>query len=250
MSPLTISIIVFACVLGGGLLGVFLHRLLPDHHLSPETKEVVRLGMGLVATTVALVLGLLVASAKGFYDTQSAEITQFSANMVVLDRVLAHYGPESAVARSALRSLAAGQIERMELPDDSSVNDSYRGAHKGEVVFDKIQELAPKDDNQRSLRAQATSVTIQLGQTRWLMFEQRTVPVPRLLLVMLVSWLAVLFISFGLYASPNLTVVVSLFFSALAVSGAIFLILAMYHPFVLIRVSVAPLRAALAQLGQ
>jgi hypothetical protein len=146
----------------------------------------------------------LVASAKGFYDSQSAEITQFSANMVVLDRVLAHYGPESEVARSALRSLAAGQIERMERPDDSSVNDSYRGAHKGEVVFDKIQELAPKDDNQRSLRAQATSVAIQLCQTRWLMFEQRTVPVPRLLLAMLVSWLAVLFISFGLYASPTL----------------------------------------------
>jgi hypothetical protein len=90
MSPVTISIIVFACVFGGGLLGVFLHRLLPDQHLSPETKEVVRLGMGLVATTVALVLGLLVASAKGFYDTQNAEITQFSANIVVLDRVLAH----------------------------------------------------------------------------------------------------------------------------------------------------------------
>ena len=206
--------------------------------------------MGLVATTVALVLGLLVASAKGFYDTQSAEITQFSANMVVLDRVLAHSGPESAEARSALRNLAVRQIEFVALPDDSSGTDSRGGTQKGEVVLDKIQELSPKDDNQRSLRAQATNVAIQLGQTRWLMFEQRTVPVPRLLLVMLVSWLAVLFISFGLYASPNLTVVVSLFFSALAVSGAIFLILAMYHPFGLIRVSGDPLRAAVAQLGQ
>ena len=206
--------------------------------------------MGLVATTVALVLGLLVASAKGFYDTQSAEITQFSANMVVLDRVLAHSGPESAEARSALRNLAVRQIEFVALPDDSSGTDSRGGTQKGEVVLDKIQELSPKDDNQPSLRAQATSVAIQLGQTRWLMFEQRTVPVPRLLLVMLVSWLAVLFISFGLYASPNLTVVVSLFFSALAVSGAIFLILAMYHPFGLIRVSGDPLRAAVAQLGQ
>jgi hypothetical protein len=203
-----------------------------------------------VATTVALVLGLLVASAKGFYDTQSAEITQFSANMVVLDRVLAHSGPESAEARSALRNLAVRQIEFVALPDDSSGTDSRGGTQKGEVVLDKIQELSPKDDNQPSLRAQATSVAIQLGQTRWLMFEQRTVPVPRLLLVMLVSWLAVLFISFGLYASPNLTVVVSLFFSALAVSGAIFLILAMYHPFGLIRVSGDPLRAAVAQLGQ
>jgi hypothetical protein len=206
--------------------------------------------VGLVATTVALVLGLLVASAKGFYDTQSAEITQFSANMVVLDRVLAHSGPESAEARSALRNLAVRQIEFVALPDDSSGTDSRGGTQKGEVVLDKIQELSPKDDNQPSLRAQATSVAIQLGQTRWLMFEQRTVPVPRLLLVMLVSWLAVLFISFGLYASPNLTVVVSLFFSALAVSGAIFLILAMYHPFGLIRVSGDPLRAAVAQLGQ
>jgi len=59
---------VFACASGGGLLGVFIHRQLPPHHLSPESKDGVRLGMGLVATTVALVLGLLVAEKLRFSD--------------------------------------------------------------------------------------------------------------------------------------------------------------------------------------
>lgn len=251
MSSLTVSIIGFACVFGGALLGMLVRRFLPDHHLAAESKDVVRLGMGLVATTLALVLGLLVASAKGFYDTQSTEVTQAAADIVLLDRILAHYGPESADARAALRSSVAGTIE-LAWPRHGS-NKLYfpPGPPKGEVIIDKIQELSPTDDNQRSLRTQALDLAIQLGQTRWLVFTQQTVPVPMPLLVMLLFWLIVLFISFGLFAPPNLTVLTSLFISALAVCGAIFLILEMYHPYTgLIRVSDAPLRAALAQLGQ
>jgi hypothetical protein len=90
-----------------------------------------------------------------------------------------------------------------------------------------------------------------MGQTRWLMFAQNTVPVPKLLLLMLIFWLTVLYISFGLFAPRNLTVKSGLFISALAVTGAIFLILEMYQPHGgLLQVSDSPLRAALAQLGQ
>ena len=105
--------------------------------------------------------------------------------------------------------------------------------------------------NQRSLRTQALGLAIQLGQIRWLMFEQKSSALPTPLLVILVAWLTLLFISFGLFIRPNLTVVISLLASSLAVCSAIFLILEMYQPYVgLIRVSEAPLRAALAQLGQ
>jgi hypothetical protein len=251
MSALSISNIVFVCVFGGALLGIFIQRLLPDKHLAPDTRDVVRLGMGLVATTLALVLGLLVASAKSFYDTQSAEVTQLAANVVLLDRVLAHYGPEAAEVRAVLRSSMAHLMELMWEPDGPDKTYSQPIAMKAEIIFDKLHELVPKNDAQRALQAQALGLAVQMGQTRWLIFAQKTVPVPRLLLVMLLFWLVVLFISFGLFAPPNLTVVTSLFFSALAVSGAIFLILEMYHPYTgLIQVSQAPLRAALAQLGQ
>jgi hypothetical protein len=125
------------------------------------------------------------------------------------------------------------------------------GLRKAEFVLDKIQELSPKDDNQRTMKAQASNLAVQMGQTRWLIFTQNTVPVPKPLLLVLTFWLTVLFISFGLFAPNNLTVNSGLFISALAVAGAIFLILQMYQPHGgLIQVSDAPLRAAIVQLGQ
>jgi len=243
MNPFLSSLIIFACVFAGGMFGIFVGPMLPTRDTSSESKDVVRLGMGLVATTVALVLGLLVASAKSFYDTQNNEVTQLAANIVLLDRVLAHYGPEAADARVRLRTTAA---------DWSQVLEPGVGLRQGkELLFDKISELSPKDDSQRALKTQATNLAVQLGQIRWMMFAQNSVPVPKLLLFMLVFWLTVLFMSFGLFAPRNFTVASGLFMSALAASGAIFLILAMYHPHAgLIRVSDAPLRAALAQLGQ
>ena len=246
-----ISFIVFGCILGGALLGILIHHLLPEDQLKADSKDVVRLCMGLVATTVALVLGLLVGSAKSFYDTQNTEVTQFAANMVLLDRILAHYGPESAEARGALPDAVTHMIEVIGSSSDSNKTDSQNGSLRGEALLEKIQALSPQDDNQRSLRQQASNVAIQLGQIRWLMYEQNKIPFPTLLLVMLVFWLTALFVSFGVYAPRNHSVLISLLISALAVSGAIYLILEMYHPSTgLIRVSDAPLRSALSFLGQ
>jgi hypothetical protein len=113
MSSITITFIVLACVFGGALLGIVLRSVLPPQHLSDDTKDVVRLGMGLVVTTAALVLGLLVASAKGSYDVQSNEVTQISANVGLLDRILAHYGPEAKETRDVLRAEAILMIDRI-----------------------------------------------------------------------------------------------------------------------------------------
>lgn len=202
--------------------------------------------MGLVATTVVIVLGMLVASAKSFYGTQNAEVTQMAANFVLLDRVLAHYGEETTDTRAALRIFLPHLSEQLGARDRP-----FDPTRQGEAFFDEIQKLSPKDDSQRFLKAQATSLAIQIAQMRWLFFEQKTIPVPRLLLLMLFFWLTVLFVSFGLFGPRNVTVLIGSLISALAVCGAIFLILEMYHPDIgLLKASDAQLRAAVAQLGQ
>ena len=250
MGPITISAVVFACVFGSALLGIFIHSLLPKGHLDSDSKEAVRLGMALVGTTLALVLGLLIASSKGFYDTQSSEVTQLAADVVVLDRVLLHFGPETKEIRDLLRSSVANMVDATWAQDGSNKTFVPFSANEG-AVLGKIQQLSPQNDNQRFLQSQALSMAIKVGQTRSLMFAQHTSSVPMPLLAVLVFWLILLFMSFGLFVRPNVTVVVSLFASALAVCCAIFLILEMYHPYGgLIQVSSAPLHAALAQLGQ
>ncbi len=250
MSPATISLIAFAFVFGGALFGTALRAAVPKHHLTGDSKEAVKLGMALVATMAALVLGLLIASAKSSFDTQANELTEMSSKIVLLDRILAHYGPETMEARNILRASVVRILDRMASRDSAGPFQLDASANASEGLFDKIQGLPAKNDAQRSIQAQALSITISLGQTRWLIYEQRIASVSIPLLAVLIFWLTIIFISFGLFAPPNAMVVASFFVSALSVSGAILLILEMYTPYGgLIQISSAPLRAALAHLG-
>jgi hypothetical protein len=158
--------------------------------------------MGIVATLSALVLGLLIASAKGSYDAQSTELTQMSAKVILLDRLLAHYGPETKETRDLLRSSVARILDQMwskRPPGSSPFGASSSGA---EILLDKIQELAPKDDRQRSLQSQAQGIVLDLGQMRWLQYAQADTSISMPLLVVLVFWLTTIFIGFGLFALP------------------------------------------------
>jgi hypothetical protein len=216
-----------------------------------DSLDAVKMGMGLVATLSALVLGLLVASAKSSYGAQSSELTEMSSKIVLLDRVLAHYRPEATEVRDLLHSSVARALDQMWSKDRTSSSQLEPRSAGGEALFDKIQTLSAKDEAQRSLKAQALSIAMSIGQTRWLMYEQGAASISMPLLIVLVFWLTALFISFGLFAPHNATVVASLLISALSVSGAILLILEMYAPYAgLIQVSRAPLRAALAYLGK
>lgn len=251
MSSTTISGIVFACVFGGALLGMILRRILPHHHLSPDSKDTIKLGIGLIGAMSALVLGLMVSSAKGSYDTQKSELTQMSARIIVLDRVLAHYGPEALQARDLLRTLVARILEQIWPEERSSAALLAPGVAGGEAFYDQIQELTPKNEAQRALQSQALSIAMDVGQTRWLLFQQAGSSISTPFLVVLVFWLTINFLSFGLFAPPNTTVIATLVLCALSVAGAIFLILELDHPFEgLIRISSEPMRKTLASLGQ
>jgi hypothetical protein len=207
--------------------------------------------MGLVGTMAALVLGLLLAAAASSYDVQKNELTQVSAKVVVLDRILAHYGAETKEGRVQLHAAVAGALDRLWTRDRAQHRQSEPVPARGEGLYDEILRLTPKDDGQRLLKAQAANVAFELGHTRWLMFEQESITISTPLLVVVVFWLTITFISFGLFAPRNGIVVTTLFVCALSVAGAILLILEFYSPFHgLIQLSSTPLRDALAHLGQ
>jgi hypothetical protein len=251
MSSIAVTAIVFVCVFGGAVLGMILRAVLPEHHLSSDSRDVLKLQMALVSTMTALVLGLLVTSAKGSYDAQTAELTQNSAKVVLLDRILAHYGDETKETRGILRATVVRSLDRIWA--ESSEVRSERGvpSRENEQLFDQIMQLTPKDEVQRSIKAQALNIAFSLGETRWLQYAQSSTSISKPLLVILVLWLTTLFVSFGLFAPRNGTVITSLLIAAFSVSGAILLILELYTPYGgLIEVSSAPLRAALLQLGK
>ena len=243
--------LVFACLFGAGLLGVRVRAALPEDHLSSETKDAVKVGMGLVATMAALVLGLLVASTKGSYDAQKNEVTQMAAKSVFLDRVLANYGSESAESRDLLRRSVGSAISHM-WPDKKSSQPAQLdpSTSSGEAFFNSIQKLSPQNDVQRSLKSQAVQIATDLGQMRWLLFEQTETSISVAMLIVLISWLAIIFMSAGLFAPPNATVVIALMMAALSVAGAIFLILELDMPFDgVIQISQKPMYNALIHLG-
>ena len=251
MSSFAVSLVVFAIVFSGAMFGMILRAKLPENHLTSDSKDVVKIGMGLVATMSALVLSLIISSAKSSYDAQSVELTEASAKVIMLDRILAHYGPETKDARKVLRANIEKVLASMWKEKPGNPTQVENSASGSDALYDEIQELEPKDERQRGIQTQALSILMGLGQTRWLMYEQRSTSLSMPLLITLVSWLTALFVSFGLFAPRNGTVVASLLISALSVGGAIFLILELYAPYTgIIQLSNAPLRLALTHLGQ
>ena len=247
MSAITLAGITFACVSGGALLGMFL----PGHHLSTDDKDVVRLGTGLIGTIAALVLGLLIASAKSSYDTQSTQVTHMTSNIVLLDNLLAEYGPETNELRNLLRRGVAVLADRMWRENSSDVAKvvPFEASDASDAFFAKLQQLSPQNDSQRSLQARAIQIATDIAQTRLLLFAQRNNSIPMPFLVVLIFWLTIIFGSFGLFAKPSATVFGSLFVFALSAAGAIYLVLELGQPFSgLMQLSSAPLRRVLVPL--
>ena len=251
MSSNATGLLVFASIFGSALLGLFLRTLLPEEHLSGETKDSVKVAMGLVATMAALILGLLVASAKDAYDKEASGVTQMAAKIVFLDRILANYGSETQPIRDLFHHSVENMMARM-WPDQASQKAQLDpSASKGEALYAALQQLKPQNETQTALKAQALSTAVDLGQLRWLEFEQSNTSMSTPMLVILAFWLAILFISFGLYSPSNITVVIALMLAALSVSGAIFLIQELSTPFNgVLQISNASFIDAIAHLGQ
>jgi hypothetical protein len=178
-----------------------------------------------------------------------AELTQMAANIILLDRALAHYGPETAEIRGILKTAIARMLDQVWPKDGKKGGLPFQAG--GEIIFDKLQQLAPHNESQRAIQSQAESIAMSIGQTRWLLFEQSGSAISTPFLVVVVFWLSVLFVSFGLFAPRNATAVIVLLVSAVSVAGALYLILELDHPFSgLIQISSSPLRNVAAILGR
>ena len=251
MNSFLAAAVVFACLFGAVLLGMGLRRLLPEHHLSSDTKDTVKLAMGLVATMSALLLGLLVSSTKGAYDAERTQVIQMAAKVAFLDRTLADYGPETADIRTQLRVLVEEAVRRM-WPEERTIPPQLASnTQAGDAIYFAIQRLSPRDDLQRNLKAQATTLAVEGGQLRTLLMAQAVSSISKPLLIVMVSWLVMIFLSFSLFAPPNATATLALVVAVLAVSGAIFLILELDQPFGgLIQISSEPILNALSHLAK
>ena len=252
MSELEISAIICGCAFVAGLAGLALNPRLPNHHRDPDSRDVVKLVMGLIATVSALVLGLLISSANSSFALQQTEIQHLGAKLVQLNRSLQIFGADSLAARTELRRIVVADMARLWPANDAAVDTTSTPQLQVELenLFRQIEDLPAVTDTQHAARAHAIQLLTDVGETRRLLDEQAAGSISEPFLLILVFWLCVLFLGFGLFARFNATVILALLLGAMSVAGAIFLILEMNRPYNgVMRLSDAPLRSAIGAMG-
>ncbi len=253
MSGTSLALISFACIFSGTLLGLTVRKMLPQEHLSEDSKDAVKVGAGMISMMAALVLGLLVSSAKNSFDSANTAVTEGSAKVIMMDRLLAQYGPEAKVLREDLRRGMTLAVNIL-WPEAGSVEDNlktYERTAPMEILLKKIRELKPQNDTQRDVQVRVQALAHELLLSRWLQLEQAQTTLPMPFLIILLFWLTLLYTSFGLLAPRNATVITVMFLGALALATAIFLIVEMSRPLAgAIKVSSAPMLKALEHLGR
>ena len=251
MSPLPVAVVVAVLVLSGSLLGAFLRKRLPRHHLDGESKEMVKMGIGFLSTLAALVLGLIISSAKGSFDTKSAEVESAAAQILQLNNNLKQLGDAAEPARALLRRLVTATVGE----DWGKGRTASHGSDANETVLalyhmQKMLRAVPvANAGQHSAWSKALQLIDDLAQLRSVAIAHSGSSITPPLLALLVFWLMIIAVGLNLFAPSNGTIHTVNVLCALSVAGAIFLILEMDQPYDgLIRVSNVPLRAVLVQL--
>ncbi|WP_262966952.1 bestrophin-like domain [Methylobacter psychrophilus] len=253
MSAPLIAFIILVFMIFGMALGSYLRLVLPYDHTQADSKDILISSAGMMATLIALIIGLLVTSAKGNYDVTTSGITQSAAKIITIDYYLSNYGPDAKASRELVRQATATAIERI------WPNESTQGADLAKMetatgmtdVYNNIRGLTPQNDSQKYLQTQALQISSDMMQSRWMLIEQSQTNLPRIFLVVLTFWLTVLFAQFGLLAPRNRTAKSALFICSLSMSFAIYIILELNNPLEgTIKVSSAPLHKALSLIGK
>ncbi|MEW6144450.1 MAG: hypothetical protein AB1598_05475 [Thermodesulfobacteriota bacterium] len=254
MKAVVISLIIFVCIIGGAFIGIFLRKMLPERHLSDESRNMVTIGMGIVATMAALAVGLMIQGAQTNFNNQRSDLIDMSAKIIFLDKLLADYGPGAEGARQVLRSSLERTINQFWPKDGSGGAMIETPESRAETLYYQILSLTPDNDVRRAIRDEAVSLTYDLAQARdtLVMGQTRSIPgVFFILLGIILFWFVAIFFSFGLYAPTNGTVVATLIISALAVTLALFVIMELNRPFDgVLRMPSEPLVEALQNIGK
>ncbi|RTL53819.1 MAG: DUF4239 domain-containing protein [Bradyrhizobiaceae bacterium] len=244
-----IGLVAFCCIFGASVAGLFLGRLLPrDHHERP-TQKTVQAVMSIVGLLAALVLGLMVASAKSNLDTAAREVEQFSSGLILLDREAAHFGAETAPIRDLLRLFTEEKIAQTWGTSANTIADHLRTVAMLDDIQERLRAFSVQSDADKLARKAALRLVADLKLNSRLLAVQQDNRTPRAFWFVIVFWLSALFLSFALFAPSNATVVVALVVASFSVSAALNLIVDMDHPFAgYIHVSKAPMEQALSQM--
>lgn len=247
-----VFLISLASTTAGAALGMTLRARLAPGHLSPETKEVVRLGASLLATLAAVVISLMIASAKASYDTQDAHFRQLAAHLVLADQLLAQYGTEATGVRKLMRQAVPAAMDRIwrEKATSSPQSTAFTAISLAEQLYNAIETLSPVTDTQRALKLRIVQTSTDIARTRLLMFADADTPILTPFLLILIVWLTVIFTSFSLFVEPGAIVGTALLIFALSVSSALFLVADLSQPFAgLMQISSQQLRQSLSPLN-
>src|SRR5271169_2050593 len=229
---------------------MYVRNFLPEGHLGQDAKDVLRLITGLIGTIAALVLGLLIASAKSSYDARNTQIKQLTSNIILLDTLLEQYGPDARNLRVILRGAVGPMADRVWNEGGNDKSAAFVATAEALAFVKKVQELELNNDAKRALQPRVLNAIAELTQSRLALFAQAHDSIPAPFVAILIFWLAIIFLSFGLFVQANPIVIVTFFVGALSVAGAIFLILEMDQPLAgLLQISSEPLRQALAPLA-
>jgi hypothetical protein len=249
---LNICAIAFAAMFGGSLIGLFAARALPDHHLSSESATVVKLSAAVIVSLTSLVLALMLSSASNSFQANAGIVKKLSSDLILLDHMLRTYGPEANEARTKLRAYASKKNEELFPVSDVPSTTNRETADLLDTLLDTIVSLSPTDRRQTALTAQAQVIIANIYAERWLLWANPGTTAPVEFLFVLIFWLFLIFVSFGMFAPVNVTVVTSFLLSSLAVTGAILMILElgdpMHHSW--IQVSGEPMHRALLEIGR
>lgn len=250
MDSVKITLISLVCLAVGVAIGIFSRSRVPEHHIANDSRDVIRLAVGLIATLVAMVLSLLISSSSNFYNSVDGEYREALASIRQLDDRLKSYGPEAEPARAMLRAVAVRAFK------DRWPGGDFGPAPNppvGRDAFERaVLELHPQNAVQkwyqdRSLELIERLVHIQnlvRGQTR-----AHSVPMP--LFAVVLASAAVIFASWALFVKPNGTMLAAIAVAALAVAAAIFLIVELNSPFEgLLQLPSQPAEALIETLGR
>jgi hypothetical protein len=247
-----VGLIVLIVVFASAMIGSLIRRKLPESHFTDETKSVITLSMGVVGTLTALVLGLLTATASTTFNTRNQEITTLAAKLIQLDRLLRLFGPDADGEREQLRNYMTMKFKDLS-PDGRAkpVLDNPKTTALFEELEDQLSAMQGHSPHQKWVLSQAKAQAASISDLRWLLIEQDIIGIPVPVLILVVFWLCLLFMSFGLFSPRNATVRVALFLCAIAVAAAVQMILDLSRPFEgAVRVSDKPLRHALDVIEQ
>jgi len=245
-APLIIGLVVYAVILAGAFAGWKIRARLPSHHLTEETKSLVSVSTGVVATVSALVLGLLISNANTTFTRLGGEVTALSAEILRLDQILRRYGSAADPARETLRQYAEQKTADLFPDDPTNVRLSNPSTYELlQRLEDTLLALKPANSRDQWWLGQAMTLAAKIGDARWLLAQQKGEGTPKAFVALLIFWLVLLFASFGLFAPHNWTSAVSLTLCALAVAGAVGMILELEQGFGhLVRVSPQAMRQA------